>query len=238
MDVSSASGVQWDFKPEGGDWKPIQVPGAGWRAQGFACDAGTYRAWITMPQTVKEREVRLVFAAVNFGAEVWVGRDVAHLVKAASHINGWMPFSADLTTYATPGARLLVQVEVKGRKKFMFNSKYTVPQGATWQKDLAEGILRGVTLTLRPRIHVEDVWVRAQVAPDTLAAQVTMTNGTDQAAQVKITGRLSSWNKSRFKYPSIPDLAVTLEGRQSQTVDLGKIAWNLGRASYWWPNVP
>jgi hypothetical protein len=48
VDQSSAGGASWEFKPEGGDWKPIQVPAGGWRAQGYTCDAGMYRTWMTI----------------------------------------------------------------------------------------------------------------------------------------------------------------------------------------------
>jgi len=150
-DLSSAFGTSWEFKPEVGDWKPIQVPAGGWRAQGYHCDAGTYRTWIEIPAEAQGRLVRVKFAAVNFGAEVYVGTNETSLRKIASHVNGWMPFPADLTPHFMPGQRVLLVVEVKGRKKFMFNGKYTVPEGATWYDGLAEGILRGVTLEMIPK---------------------------------------------------------------------------------------
>ena len=107
--------------------------------------------------------MRVAFDAVNFGADVSAGPDEAHLTPVASHVNGWVPFQADITRLARPGTPLLLVVDVKGRKKFMVNGKFTVPEGASWDPYLEEGILRGVHLETLPLVHVEDVFVRTDV---------------------------------------------------------------------------
>ena len=238
QDLSSAFGTSWEFKPEGADWKPIQVPAGGWRAQGYRCDAGTYRTWVVIPAEAQGRLIRVKFAAVNFGAEVYVGTNEPSLQKITSHVNGWTPFTADLTPHFTPGQRVLLVVEVKGRKKFMFNGKYTVPEGATWYDGLAEGILRGVTLEMIPLVHVEDVEVETRVHPDVLHPKVTVVNSSDHTVRLNVSASLSSWNKTPLKYPAISATTLEIPAGNSQVVDLGKIAWPLGAKSYWWPNVP
>ena len=238
QDLSSAFGTTWEFRPEGGDWKPIQVPAGGWRAQGYHCDAGAYRTWVVIPAEAQGRLVRVKFAAVNFGAEVYAGTNELSLGKIAAHVNGWTPFSAELTPHFTPGQRVLLEVEVKGRKKFMVNGKYTVPEGATWYDGLAEGILRGVILEMIPLVHVEDIAVETSVGPDMLHPKATIVNSSDRAVKVNVTASLSSWNKSPLNYPAIPDTSVEIPAGAAQVVDLGKITWPLGTKSYWWPNVP
>ena len=238
QNLASAFGMSWEFKPEGGDWKPIQVPAGGWRAQGYHCDAGTYRTWMVIPAEAQGRLVRVKFAAVNFGAEVYAGTNDPSLRKIASHVNGWTPFAADLTPRFAPGQRVLLVVEVKGRKKFMFNGKYTVPEGATWYDGLAEGILRDVTLEMIPLVHVADVAVETSVHPDVLHPKVTVVNSSDHTVSLKVTASLSSWNQTPFKYPAIPGTTLEIPAGNSQVVDLGKIPWPLGTKSYWWPNVP
>lgn len=238
QDLSSAYGTSWEFKPEGGDWKPIQVPAGGWRAQGYHCDAGTYRTWVVIPAEAQGRLVRVKFAAVNFGADVYAGTNEASLGKIASHINGWMPFTADLTPHFTPGQPVLLEVDVKGRKKYMVNGKYTVPEGATWYDGLAEGILRGVALEMVPPVHIEDVAMETSVGPDVLHPQATIVNGSDHAVKLNVSASLSSWNKTSFNYPAIPGTTVEIPAGAAQVVDLGNIAWPLGSKSYWWPNVP
>ena len=238
QDLSSAAGVSWHFTPAGGMVQSILVPGGGWRAQGLDCDAGSYTAAVPIPAAARGRTVRIKFDAVNFGADVLAGPDAAHLVKVASHINGWVPFSADVTTLAVPGQSLQVRVEVKGRRKFMVNGKYTVPEGATWDPYLEEGILRGVHLELLPLLHTEDIYVRTNVTHKLLRAEVTLTNGSSQAAGVTLVSRLSSATGDAFSYPRISAQKVTLAAGETRTVSLGQIPWTLGSHSYWWPNVP
>ncbi len=237
-DLSSAAGIAWRFQPEGGAWAKIAVPAGGWRAQGLTCDAGAYEATIPIPPEAKGRLVRVAFDAVNFGAGVLAGTDEAHLVKVASHVNGWVPFSADITRLATPGAPLLLRVEVKGRKKFMVNGKYTVPEGATWDPYLEDGILRGVQLELLPPVHIDDVFVRTDVTHKTLAASVTVVNGSPVPATISLVPRLSSASGDTFHYPAISPRTVTLAPGETRTVDLARTSWTLGPRSYWWPNVP
>jgi hypothetical protein len=238
IDQSSAAGTAWKFKPEGGEWEPILVPAGGWRAQGYTCDAGTYRTWIAVPKNVNGRRVKLTFDAINFGADIYAGKDAASLVAVAHHIDGWLPVTADLTALAGPGEKILVQVEVAGRKKFMVNGKYAVPEGATWYPGLEEGILRGVHLEMLPPVRVEDVCVRTHLAPDTLAAEVTLVNDSDNPAVVTLTASLQSASRSAFDYPAIPRATVSLAAHTRQQARLGEILWTIGQKSYWWPNVP
>jgi hypothetical protein len=238
LDQSTATGCQWEFKPEGGDWKTISVPAGGWRAQGYQCDAGTYRTWIAIPENVQGRRVRLNFDAINFGADIFAGPDAASLVKIEHHVDGWLPVTADLTPFAKPGGKVLVQIDVAGRKKFMVNGKYTVPEGATWFPRLAEGITRGVHLELLPPVRIESAFVRTLIAPDTLSAQVLLVNDTDDVVPISLVSKIHSAGPASFHYPAIPDLTVTLPARSSRVVELPQIPWPLGEKSYWWPNVP
>ncbi len=246
-DLSSAAGVNWQFKPEGGEWKAIQVPAGGWKTQGFACDAGTYRATIAIPKDAAGNLVRVQFDAVNFGADVFAGADEAHLQKVAAHVNGWMPFSADVTSLATPSQPLLLQVEVKGRNKFKVGGKYTVPEGATWCPTLEDGILRGVHLNVLPRVHIEDVFVKTKVAPDTIQTFVTIANDSQRTADVELAQE-AWWPKPAEKVGAnqpvmppggwIPLVTATLAPGERKTLDSGLVPWMGGPESYWWPNVP
>lgn len=238
INLSTKAGVNWEFKPEGSEWKNAIVPGGGWRAQGYTCDAGAYRAFISVPASSKGKIARIAFAAVNFGAEVSVGKDAEHLTRVASHINGWVPFTADITPYVKPGQKLMVQVEVKGRRKFMVNGKYTVPEGATWCPTLEEGILRGITLQMLPDVHIDDVFVRTRLSPDTVQALVTVTNNAQKSVNVSLAAHLASWNQAKYLYPKIPTLMVTLKAGETKTIDLGVVGWTAGSPSYWWPNLP
>jgi len=247
-DLSTVAGSTWEFRPEGGDWKPIRVPGGGWRAQGYTCDAGTYRTTITLPNYAADRTVRIAFAAINFGADIYAGPDDQHLTKVASHIDGWLPVTADLTTVASPGKSLLLRVEVKGRRKFMVGGKYTVPEGATWDPHLEEGILRGVTLEILPKVHIDNIFVKTQTGSDpnstdkslspTIEPVVTVTNSTDRPVTAYLDAHLSSADRIRFPYPSFTPMAASIAPNSTKTIRLPAQHWTAGPDSYWWPNVP
>jgi hypothetical protein len=237
-DLSSAAGQRWEFKPEGDDWKAIQVPAGGWRTQGYTCDAGTYRTTLTLPAYDAGNRVRLAFDAINFGAKIYAGKDKAGLQLIAEHIDGWVPVKADLTPFAASGEKLLVQVEVAGRKKLMANGKFIVPEGASWYPGLEEGILRGVHLEIVPAVRVEDVFVQTSVGPDVLKAQVTLANDSDGPATVSLAPTVESANGANFNYPKMVDLTCNLPAKTTRTVDLGDVPWTAGAGSYWWPNVP
>ena len=237
-DLSSAAGAAWEFKPEGGGWKAIEVPAGGWRTQGYTCDAGTYRTTLTLPTYAGGERVRLAFDAINFGAKIYAGKDEAGLQLVAEHIDGWVPVKADLTPVAAPGEKLLVQVEVAGRKKLMANGKFLVPEGASWYPGLEEGILRGVRLEIVPAVRVEDVFVRTSVGPDVLNAQVTLANDTDAPAAVSLAPAVESANGANYPYPKMTETTCQLPAKTTRTVDLGDVPWTAGAGSYWWPNVP
>ena len=135
------------------------------------------------------------------GGQLWrrcVGRQKRcdSLTEVAAHIDGWVPFTANVTPYAVSGGTLYAQVEVKGRKKFLHNGKYLVPEGATWYDGLEEGILRGISLQILPPVHIENVFVQPQTAPDTLQAQADVTNDSD-VPQSSAVGR-----KTAFREPT------------------------------------
>lgn len=236
--MSSAPGVKWEFRPEGGSWGAINVPEGGWRKQGHKCDAGTYRTTFTLPDSVEGKVVRVAFAAVNFGAEVYAGRDESSLVKVASHLNGWMPFAADITQFAQPGAEILLVVEVNGRNKYKLDGKFIVPEAAAWFEDLADGIIRGIELEILPKVFIDDVFIRTSVADGTIDVEAVVVNTTDAPAEVTLKSGLSSWNGDALSYPGIPQLIVNLRPGERRPIRLGRVDWRLGRETYWWPNVP
>ena len=236
-DLSSASGHVWEFQPESNStWDRILVPGGGWRMQGRFCDAGTYRTQIAIPPEALGRSVLLTFDAVNFGAEITAGPDDAHQTFIGWHVNGWLPFSVDLTRAARPGEKTWVLVHVKGRKKFMQKGKYLVPEAASWAEFLAEGILRGVRLELLPTVRIEDVEIRTSVAKEEFSAIVTVVNDTDRPQSAKVAPRFEAGDG--FQYPALPAIEKTIPAHERVAIAFDPVKWSLGRKSYWWPNVP
>ncbi len=239
IDLSSAAGQAWEFRPKGGEWRPIRVPEGGWKPQGFVTREGTYRTRLQLPVYAPGSVVRVAFAAVNFGAAVLAGPDENHLRTVVEHLNGWMPFNADLTELASPGATLVIEVQVKGRDTYLLrNGKFSVAEGASWFSGLADGILRGVELQVRPSVHIEDIHVVTSRNPDILHATIAVANAGNTPQRVMLTGTLLSLNGGPAHYPKIVSLTATIPAHTTSNVSFAPVLWPLGPKSYWWPNVP
>ena len=101
-----------------------------------------------------------------------------------------------------------------------------------WFPGVADGILRGVALEILPAVHIEDVRVLTQLAPDTLRAQVLVRNAADHPVTATLAAALSSWNHHAFHYPPLPEVTLALAPGESRVVELGPAAWTLGPASF------
>jgi len=238
VDLSSNAGIAWNFQPEGGQWGPINVPGGGWKPQGYVCNAGTYRARIPIPERGPHQRVLIESEAINFGAQVWFGLHESNLTKVADHIDGWLSVIADVTDLAPVKGPYILEVQVQGREKFKVNGKYTVPEGATWCPSIEEGILRGIHLRVVPSVRIDSIFARTSVASKCFSADVTVRNSESKSVKVSLSASIASWNGSRFRYPALPTSQTTIPAGSTTTLSIAPAQWKLGRASYWWPNVP
>ncbi|MFM9692050.1 glycoside hydrolase family 2 TIM barrel-domain containing protein [Streptomyces europaeiscabiei] len=129
-------------------------------------------------------------------------------------------------------------MNVKGRYALMNGNKTLVPDAADWSEAVPQGIYRSAFLRVYPAVHVSDAFVRTSVADKTLTYDVSVTNTSGSSRSVTLTGSLASDSGESFNYPSLPSRTVTVAAHSTAKVTVGPVAWNLGSASYWWPNVP
>ena len=143
--------------PAGGGPTTIQVPGGGWVKQGWTdLSRATYAKTISIPKFSADQVTRLNFGAINHRATVTVdGRTVG--TQTTSFTNSVF----DLTGFVTPGAEHRIEVTVEGRKALVGpDLRYTVPEGASWSDDVAQGIFRSANLEVFPAVFVADTFVR------------------------------------------------------------------------------
>lgn len=255
IDLSSDAGFKWEFQPEAGEWTSIQVPHGGWRKQGHKCDAGTYRLHLPIPAEARGQAIQLYFEAINFGSEVYVGKDEASLQLVSKHCAPWMPVQVDLTGKVTAGETCLIVVKAFGRNKYQHErlsmhwgwggdfethpvKQWMVPEAAAWLVDIAEGIIRGVRLRILPAIHLSEPFIVTSVATGTIQSFAKVHNITGQPIKGLIRQKLASADGRSFAYAKLPEIPFTLNPADERRFDLGSIVWGLGRESYWWPNVP
>jgi ricin-type beta-trefoil lectin protein/glycosyl hydrolase family 2 len=225
----------WSFTPAGRATTSITVPGGGWYKQGFTdVNEAVYSRSVTVPDTGQPQSVWIEFGAVNHQATLSVdGRQVATRTTA------YTPSNFDITAYAAPGTTHTISVAVKGRGALKNSAgKYLVPIAADWSESVPQGIYRSAFLRAYPAVYVSDTFVRTSVANQTLTYDVSVTNTSASARSVTLTGALASDSGGSFTYPALPSRTVSVAAHSTAKVTVGPIAWNLGTASYWWPNVP
>ncbi|NUR62949.1 MAG: beta-galactosidase [Catenulispora sp.] len=226
----------WSFTPAGQGTTSIGVPGGGWYKQGFtSVSEAVYSRSVVVPDSGQPQAVWVEFGAINHQATLSVdGRVVATQTTA------FTPSVFDITAYVTPGSTHTISVDVKGRNalKNSSNGRYLVPDAAEWCEAIPQGIYRSAFLRVYPAVYISDAFVRTSVANQTLTYDVSVTNSSSSARSVTLTGTLASDNGTSFSYPTLPSATVTVAAHSTAKVTVGPVAWSLGAASYWWPNVP
>jgi hypothetical protein len=207
-----------------------------------AATAGVYERPISVPKLPGggPQVTQLAFEAVNWEAIVSVGPDRAHLQEAGRHLSAWTPFTVDISRYVTPGQTTLVRVHVRDRNSFQ-NSQgsFTLPAATEWNDRQARGIIRGVLLQVYPATYIANVFVQPNTTANTLTCDVTVVNRAADTREVTLSGAFTPWNRgTTWRYPTIAPISLLLAPDQTQVVRLGPVKWTLGRASWWWPNVP
>ncbi|MEP6655329.1 MAG: RICIN domain-containing protein, partial [Myxococcales bacterium] len=228
---------QWDFTPQGGTAKKIQVPGGGWIKQGFSAPTGTYRTTITVPTnpTLGAAQTTLLeLGAVNHEATLTVGTTMVGKTMTA-----FTPSVFDITHFVTPGQSYPISILVRGRDAFKNASgRRLVPAAADWSPNVPQGIYRSAMLRVYPDVYISDAFVRTSVSAKTLTYDVWVTNTGAAARQVTLSGKLGSWNCDAVTYPEVPASNVTVAPGATMKVTVGPLPWTAPPSSYWWPNVP
>ncbi len=225
----------WGFTPAGRPATSITVPGGGWYKQGFTdVSEAVYSRTITVPDSGQPQSAWIEFGAVNHQATLSVdGRVVA------TQTTSYTPSNFDITAFAAPGTTHTITVQVKGRNALKTpGGKFLVPDAANWSEAVPQGIFRSAFLRVYPAVYVSDAFVRTSVANQNLTYDVSVTNTSGSARTVTLGGALASDNGTSFSYPALPSRTVTVAARSTSTVTVGPVTWNLGAASYWWPNMP
>ena len=132
-----------------------------------------YRREITLPEGFRDRRVILHFGAVDQIAEVWVNAQ-----QVATHIGGYLPFEADVTSAISEG-RMSVVVRVtddtdrgfhtRGKQKTKRGGIWYTPQSGIWQSVWIEAVPQSYVRALRITPHFDDAAV--DVAADLVGCE-------------------------------------------------------------------
>ena len=221
--------------PASGEEATIQVPGGGWLKQGYTdLSRAIYSRTIKVPKIAGDQVTRLNFGAINHRATLWVNDR-----QVSSQVTAYTSSVFDITDYVRPGKPAHVKLLVEGRKALVGpDGRYTVPEGASWSDDVAQGIFRSADLEVYPALYISDTVVRTSVVDRTLSYDVYLTNATSRTQRAELTGNVASWNRAPWRYPAIGDRRISVSADTTLKVTVGPLAWRAGQDSYWWPNLP
>jgi len=222
--------------PASGEPTTIAVPGGGWHKQGYTdLSEAVYSRKITVPDIPGAGQVtKISFGAINHKATLSVD---GHVV--GSQVTAYTSSVFDISDFVHPGSTHEIEVRVQGRKALVGpDGRYTVPEGASWSDDVAQGIFRSADLEVFPSVAISDTVVRTSVARRQLSYDVYVSNATDHAQDVVLDGSLGSWNNESWKYPTIAKQTVRLSADSTTKVTVGPMPWTAGAGSYWEPNIP
>ena len=168
--------------PASGQETTIQVPGGGWLKQGWTdLSRAVYSRTIDVPNVGRRPGHPAEFRRDQPPGDASGGRtDRRH---AGDLLHDSSVF--DISAFVRPGGRHLIEVTVEGRKALVGpDGRYTVPEGASWSDDVAQGIFRSADLEVFPAVHISDTVVRTSVTDRQLSYDVYVTNATARAQDV------------------------------------------------------
>lgn len=181
---------------------------------------GWMRRSVTVPSDWSGRSIAVRFEAVAGECIVLVnGR------KVAENFELFLPFEADVTDLVKPGDTFELLVGVRGQKLFEDREgvgRRVIPAGSMWGGEII-GIWQDVTLVSRPKLRVDDVFVRPLVSKGVLALDVTVANAGDAAASADLGAKVCEWiNRAGTDVLSAPVPAWEL-GAEKLAKDFGKV---------------
>lgn len=204
----------WDLYTEDGKSHPVPVPGP-WQAASDELrrytGGGRYRRDLAVPESWSGSRIRLIFGAVDYGAEVSIdGRAVG------AHEGGYLPFAFEVQEHVRPGASDQLEVRVWD------DVGPEVPAGKqSWYGPLA-GIWQSVALERVGPAFVE----RAEIAADPSTGEVTVVPhlaGDSQECIVNLA----------VKGPD----GTTLAGETTTLVVPRPVRWELDEPALYWAEL-
>ncbi|MDX2431081.1 MAG: glycoside hydrolase family 2 TIM barrel-domain containing protein [Bacteroides sp.] len=240
-DSASAEEIKSQSLPSESGWDltPIKIPSP-WNVNGFTNgEGGDFRSYPSYPDSWKDVKAGWLKKVITVPAD-WSGsRIVLHFEaiagytkvivnghEAGDHFDSFLPFSLDVSEFASPGEEVEILVWVAHGSLLNEPGKYgrrNYVGGSFWGIFIA-GIWQDVYLQKFPEVYVSDTYVKPWVDKDELEIEVTLTNATDKAQKVNLDADISRWISQNGKSVlDIPETNWTL-GERCMSIDGGKLS--------------
>ncbi len=266
QEINLGSDSEWTISLDGGEKRPVIVPGGGWNSDlqtplihtmSDVTDHVIYERMIEIPLNLRNRIIKIQFGAVNYGAEVYIDGK-----KVGDHVGSLSAFEFDITNFIRWGESQRLEVKAYHRRHYQYGTdtlrrKFSIPipfdfpggtDSTTWAEakswyvwagnsKFGYGITKYVKLLVLPMVYVSDMHLITSVTRQEFIGMFEITNLSGADKTIKLDGNFSSWNNLKFDYPRINSVQLTIpEGKTVKTTI--KVPWHLGQKSYWWPNIP
>lgn len=272
----------WDFMPvynakaadfvlpNNFNWEttPIKIPSP-WNVNAFTDgQGGDFIAYPSYPKEWEKAKIGWMRKRINIPAD-WADNQLilhfeAVMGKAQVYVNGklatenyelFLPFEADVTEFLKPGQENEILVGVAKADLLDDRGRYgrrTYVGGSMWGIEMA-GIWQDVYLFAFPKVYVEDVFVKPDVANNTLSIDLDIVNRTDKKVTLNIDGEVKKWyNRAGRSINEVPEQkdelaqapSLTFAGLKKVTIAPNaatKVTISAtvdGKLEYWTPNSP
>lgn len=266
QEINLGSDTAWTISLDGGEKRQIIVPGGGWNSDIQEPKIHTmsdvnnyvlYERMIKVPAALSGNIIKIQFGAVNYGAEVYIDEK-----KVGTHEGSLSAFEFDITPYIRWGESQKLEVKAYHRRhykhgtdtvrqKFSLPISFDFPGGTdslTWKEakswyvwagnsKFGYGITKYVKLLVLPKVYISDMHVITSVTRQEFISKLEITNLSGKDKTIRLTGNFSSWNETKFNYPHINTIQLSIPNGKSAETTI-RVPWLLGEESYWWPNIP
>lgn len=198
--------------PDDSQWEttPVKVPSP-WNVNSFARGDGsggdflTYPSypdkwehvragWLmrSVPYKKEWRGKRLIlhFDAVGGYTQVFINKQ-----KVGENFEVFLPFELDVTNYLKEGRDNELMLWVADAQLFNQPGKYgrrIHVAGSFWGQH-AIGIWQDVNLLIKPNVSIQNTFVKSSLSKNELMVEATISNNSDEAVDVTLSGKVSPW---------------------------------------------
>lgn len=207
----------------GGDFVAYPSYPAAWEE----VQAAWMRKTVRIPHDWDGERIVLHFEAVAGYSKVYVDGE-----SVCENFDLFLPFSADITNFVTPGEEAEISVWVARASLFDRPGKYgkrTYVGGSFWGNHIA-GIWQDVYLLCYPEVYIADTFINPDVAADTLSATLTILNTTDKPRRMTLGADVRRWhNDADTSVVSFPEPAWHLDNTPALTYPARNVVLHPGK---------
>lgn len=182
--------------------EPILVPGNIWEAfPGYTGKVWYGKVFTDYMTRTDNDRVYLRFEAVQYSCSVYLNG-----VYLGDHLGSEIPFEFDVTDVLNPNEENFISVKVTNTSGMLISGSNT-NTGSFWD---CGGIWQEVSLNVRPKVYISDVYAQPDWKTGDVSLQFTINNDSDTnqdvdiSAVIKEKGGTSSFNTGKNNVTALP----------------------------------